>query len=287
MSLVPIAVSQKVFRSALLLKKNSPSIMFVGGVAGAITSTVLACRATLKLSEALPDMRDNLRSVDGIENETERKRAVTMVYAVNAGTVAKLYTPAVVVGTLSIGALTGSHVVLTRRNAGLTAGLAALTKAYEEYRAHVRDDIGVDKELEIYRGTKTETIELDNGDKKEIVTANLSGMSPYARLFDEGSRNFEKNPELNRMFIRCQQQWANDQLMVRGHVTLNDVYDMLGLERSKAGQFVGWVAGKGGGDNFIDFHVFEATNRDFINGIEPRIWLDFNVDGPIYQHLPE
>ncbi len=286
MSLVPIAVSQKVFKSALLLKQNSPKIMFVGGVAGAITSTVLACRATLKLSEALPDMRDNIRSVDGIENETERKRATTMVYAVNAGTVAKLYAPAVIVGTLSIGALTGAHVVLTRRNTALTAGFAALSKAYDEYRAHVREELGIDKEIDIYRGTKTEAIELEDGQKKEITTANLSGMSPYARLFDEGSRNFEKHPELNRMFIHCQQQWAQDQLMVKGYLFLNEVYKELGLEPSQAGQFVGWVAGKDGKDNYVDFGMFEATNRDFINGVEPRIWLDFNVDGPIYKYLP-
>jgi len=67
-------------------------------------------------------------------------------------------------------------------------------------------------------------------------------------------------------------------------VFLNEVYDMLGIERSSAGQVVGWLR-EGEGDGHIDFGMFEAVNRDFVNGWERSILLDFNVDGVIYDKI--
>jgi hypothetical protein len=83
------------------------------------------------------------------------------------------------------------------------------------------------------------------------------------------------------MFLQCQQNYFNQQLKARGHVFLNEIYDAIGLERSKAGTIVGWVT-DGNGDGYIDFGMFEDASRRFINGIEPSILLDFNVDGVIY-----
>ena len=68
-----------------------------------------------------------------------------------------------------------------------------------------------------------------------------------------------------------------------------DVYDMLGIPRTKAGQIVGWLYRPEDpnykGDNHVDFGIYDYTkeiNRDFVNGYERTILLDFNVDGPIY-----
>ena len=58
---------------------------------------------------------------------------------------------------------------------------------------------------------------------------------------------------------------------------------MLGIPRSQAGAVVGWVLGEG--DDYIDFGMFDGNNmatRDFVNGYERSILLDFNVDGVIY-----
>jgi hypothetical protein len=84
------------------------------------------------------------------------------------------------------------------------------------------------------------------------------------------------------MFIRSQQNYANDLLNARGHVFLNEVYDMLGIERTSAGAVVGWV--RGNGDNEIDFGVLNDlhSGQRFINGDERSVLLDFNVDGVVY-----
>jgi hypothetical protein len=210
-----------------------------------------------------------------------------MVYTEGAFRIGKLYAPAVAVGAISIAALSGSHVILTRRNAALTAAYAAVSKAYVEYRARVEEQLGEDKERMIYHAAEVrELVDPDNPDGKKIkeVVADPTRFSPYARFFDEASPDWQKDAELNRYYIQCQQNYANHLLQARGHVFLNEVYDMLGIERSKAGQVVGWLIG-GDGDNYIDFGMFEARNSEFINGNERCILLDFNVDGVIYDQI--
>ncbi len=116
-----------------------------------------------------------------------------------------------------------------------------------------------------------------------MKVVNGTEYSPYARFFDETSREWKKDAEMNLYFLQCQQTWANHQLRARGHIFLNEIYDSLGMERSSAGQIVGWVV-NGEGDGFVDFGLYEARSTGFRHGLEPRIILDFNVDGPV-QHL--
>jgi hypothetical protein len=96
--------------------------------------------------------------------------------------------------------------------------------------------------------------------------------------------NWQKNSEHNKLFLKCQQSYANDMLQARGHVFLNEVYSWLGLEHSKAGAVVGWVINSDG-DNFVDFGIFDPGNSRFVNGQERSILLDFNVDGVIYDKI--
>jgi hypothetical protein len=170
--------------------------------------------------------------------------------------------------------------VLEKRNASLSAAYSALTLSYNEYRKRVMDQYGNEKELDIYHAAKDETLKED-GMTIKIKRADPNNWSPYAKFFDESNQNWKRNSELNRMFVQCQQTWANDVLKGRGHIFLNEVYDMLGFPRTQAGQMVGWVWGNG--DDFIDFGLYEAASSQFINGWEQSIILDFNVDGEIHQ----
>ena len=94
-----------------------------------------------------------------------------------------------------------------------------------------------------------------------------------------------KEPQYNQLFLKAQQNYWNNMLQNRGHVFLSEIYDSLGIERTQASMIVGWMLGAEGGDNFIDFGIFDGENakaRDFVNGYEKSILLDFNVDGVIY-----
>lgn len=283
MEILTNPVAKHVFRAGLLMKKHSPAIMFVGGITGAVTSTVLACKATLKLPEALTEMQEELDEVKYHVDEPDRKD-VAYVYIKNVAYIARLYAPSLILGVASVSALTGSHVTLQKRNAGITAAYAAVSKAYDEYRLRVSNELGEDKELNIYHAASKEEVVGEDGKKTKVVSSDPNKWSPYARFFDEASPNWEKNGEINRLFVQCQQNYANHLLHARGHVFLNEVYDMLGVDRSQAGQVVGWVL-DGEGDNYIDFGIFEAANANFVNGYERSILLDFNVDGIIYDKI--
>ncbi len=289
MKLIPQSVTRTIARQILLSKKNSPHIFFVGGVIGIIGSGVLACRATLKLEDTLDEVKKDLDIVKALHDnpapgsqypEQEHHKDLGYVYGKSAVHLGRLYGPAIALGAVSIAALTGSHIQMTRRNTALTATLAAVSKAYDEYRIRVQGEIGKERELDIHRSIKEE-----KNDKKELLkVTDPNGWSPYARFFDESCPNWVKDAELNRIFLQCQQTYANHLLRARGHVFLNEVYDSLGLERSRAGQVVGWVI-NGEGDGYVDFGMFEANSNRFINNLERNIILDFNVDGVVYDKI--
>lgn len=124
---------------------------------------------------------------------------------------------------------------------------------------------------------------------KEVETEEKTSepVSQYARFFDESCPGYNKDTELNLLFLKSQQAYANSLLKSRGHVFLNEVYDMLGFPRSKAGAVVGWIykSENPTGDNYIDFGIFDGNDqsRSFVNGYERTILLDFNVDGNILE----
>lgn len=305
MYIVPNSLIRNVSRQMLVAKKNSPHIFFVAGVIGTVTSTVLACRATLKLSETLDEIKEDLVTVKDMHNSVDEGvlqiedngkvvpvpytsedwyKDTIYVYGKASLKIVKLYGPSIIIGVASIGALTGSHVQLARRNAALMAAYAAIQQAFQEYRERVRFQYGEERELDLFHGVKTDVIENADGDKIERKIKDPNQFSMYARFFDEGSRYWQKDPELNRLFVQCQMNYANNLLRARGHVFLNEVYDMLGIDRSSAGQVVGWVL-NGEGDNYVSFGMFDAYNSAFINGYERTILLDFNVDGVVYDKI--
>lgn len=289
MKLIPNVLTRSVGRQILVAQKNSPRVLFVAGIVGVVGSAVLASRATLKLEKTLDGVTNHIESVKALRTEdvpTNRYpekqyyRDLCFVYAKGSYDIVRLYAPAIIVGGLSITALTTSHVQLSRRNAALTAAYTALSASFDEYRARVTKELGVDKERALRHGAEDHILPKD---AEDLLVLDPNKLSPYARFFDVGNPNWQKNAEVNKLFIMAQQNYANHLLGARGHVFLNEIYDMLGIERSQAGQVVGWVVGNG--DNYVDFNVFRAYNEPFVNGYEPTIVLDFNVDGIIYNKI--
>jgi hypothetical protein len=305
MKVLPTAVANRFGRPLLHLQKTSPQIMFGVGVVGVVGATVLACRATMKLSETLEPieklkMRNEelldeykMDTANGLEHDHNEK-----VYARNEMvlriktilTVTKLYAPAAGLMMLSVGLLTGSHVTLNKRNASLTAAYASVDQAFEKYRSRVREQLGEEQDREFRHGVREiqEAVEGKDGKTKTVTHKRAEGPSLYAKFFDQLCKDWRTNPEYNRIFLQAQQNYFNQLLEARGHVFLNEVYEALGIPHTSAGAVVGWVLG-GPGDDYIDFGIFDDKSndrvRDFVNGDEASILLDFNVNGVIYNLL--
>jgi len=290
-------VTSKVGRQILLSQKHSPTIMLVGGAVGFVATAVLASKATLKLDGILKEAEADRVKIEKAETEHSDKyspedaaqdRKLSRVKL--SIEVVKAYAPAAAVGIASLALFTGAHIILNRRIAGLTAAYAAVDKAFKEYRQRVIADQGEDKDRE-YRYDmidKEIAVEDEHGITTKTVKApSGNAHSMYAVLFDEHNRNFKKDWGYNQTFLAAQQTWANNKLRADGHIFLNDVYRMLGLPDTKAGAVTGWIDG-GDGDDTVIFNIFGPNaymGDQFVEGNERAVWIDFNVDGVIYDKI--
>lgn len=286
---VPKVVSRVSARQIVKVQKNSPHILFGVGVVGVVATAVLASRATLKLDSVLTESEEKMREAERLlaqnrSDYTEKdfgKDALIIRFRA-VGNVAKLYALPVSVGVLSIACLAGSHHILNSRNVALTAAYATLEKSYGEYRERVVNQLGVEKEAKLYSEVVNNR-ELEAKDPDAVIVP--GGRSIYSRMFnDQTSPSWQRRPEDNWFFIKCQENTANTLLHSRGHIFLNEVLDSLNLERCPEGQIVGWV--RGNGDDHVDFGFFkdDTANNPFSYKVEKdgSILLDFNVDGPVY-----
>ena len=285
------------------VKKHSPEILMVAGIAGTIVGTVLACKATTKVSEIIEEKNKNVEDVHTCleekpneYTEEDSKKDLTIIYTQTGVKLFKLYAPAIGVMALSFASIIAGHKVLKKRNIAIAAAYAAIDKGFKQYRKNVIEKFGEDIDQQMRFGLKSKEIKKKDKDGKTVKETEyyidpdanpLDNISEYARFFDAASSNFAKDPEYNMMFLRRQQDYANEMLKSRGHLFLNEVYDLLDIPRSKAGQVVGWVYDKNGntkGDNYVDFGLYrnDQGTRRFVNGLEYNILLDFNVDGVIY-----
>ena len=303
-------VTRTFHKTTFTIKKHSPEILIVTGVVGTIASAVMACKATTKVQEVLNETKEqvevihncaeqgyilNPNNMQQVEyTEEDSKKDLAIIYAQTGLKFVKLYGPSVVLGTLSLAGIVGSHHILRKRNMALAAAYTAVDNGFKQYRGRVIERFGeaLDRELK-YNVKAKEIEEVVTDEKGEEKTVNKvidvvdpNEISQYAFFFDDGCTGWTKDANHNLMFAVQQQNYANDRLRLEGHLFLNDVREMFGLPRTKAGQVVGWIYDEKNpvGDNFVDFGIYDINkprNRDFVNGYERTILLDPNVDGNI------
>ena len=296
-------MSRNLHKFGFKFKKHSPEILAVAGVVGIVASGVMACKASTKLSGVIEETKEQLDQVhDYVEKngfsdkytEEDSKKDTAIIYTQTAVKLVKLYGPAVILGTLSITAMLTSNKILRKRNIALAAAYTTVDKAFKDYRGRVVERFGeeLDRELKYNLKSKEieETVTDENGEetsvKKTVKAMNPNDISEYARFFDESCSSWNKSQFHNQMFLKQQQNYANDLLKAQGYLFLNDVYKMLGMDVAPYGQVVGWIYDEKNpvGDNFVDFGLYDLNDeakRLFINGRERSILLDFNVDGNI------
>lgn len=293
------------------LRKHAPEILTGIAAVGTVAGTVMACKATTQLEPIIDDARCQLDDVRYVaekqklpENANDEylmsidtRKDTAKVYITTGIKVAKLYAPSAGVIALSLASMFASTGISRKRNISLAAAYAAISKGFEDYRGRVIERFGQDVDQELKYNIENREVEEkvedpETGRKKKIRknvrVINGAKYSDYARIFDEYNPEWKDNAERNLYFLNAQQRYANDRLKARGYLSLNDVYEMLGFEPSDAGVHVGWVyrpEGNDEGDNYIDFGIFDVNKepvKDFLDGYEAAIVLDFNVDGYIH-----
>lgn len=317
---IPANITRGMHRTALTIKKHSPTILAIGGAIGFGWTVVEACKATAKLDPILEETKRNIEAVHvavetgvahTMDPETQEivpveytpedgKKDLTIYYTQGGLKIAKLYAPAVAIGVFSLGCLLGSNHILRQRNLALAAAYKAVDTGFKEYRGRVIERFGEALDRELKYGVKAVEVTEEVTDPKtgEVTTVtntveayDPNNRSPYTFVFDETCKGWERDAQLNKTFLLQTQNYLNDRLKRKGHVFLNEVLDALGIDRVRMGWIVGWWYDEENqiGDNFIDFGLFDIKDenkRRFVNGYEKSVWLDFNCDGNILELLP-
>lgn len=290
-------------RKGLILKKHSPEILIVAGVVGVGASLVMACKATMKVEKVLDGHKEWMDRIEkGLEHcpdaysPADAKKDKVIAYAHLVKDMAKIYAPTIAVTAISLGCIIGSNKILSKRNVALMAAYKGVDEAFKKYRKRVVDEYGEEQDWMFKNGVKkVKTSVIDKDGVEQVVdmiewndNSRTKDYSQYAKFFDESCPEWSKSPEYNLTFLKCQQNYLNDQLRIRGHVFLNEVYDAIGIKRTTEGSIVGWVYDEEKPENYIDFGIFDGERmqvRDFVNGYERTILLDFNVDGVIFDKI--
>lgn len=305
MNAVMANVSRFAAKAKFKLGKHSPEILMVVGAVGAVTSTVMACKATLKVNDILAahdatvatihDVQEGKVQIKAGEEYTEEdvKKDLTTTYVQTGLKIAKLYAPAVILGTLSIGCMFGSNHILQKRNAALTAAYVTLDKAFGDYKERVTERFGDRVQSELEHGIKAVEVESKvvnedgtEGTIKSYVDEVDGAHSPYDLIFDEMIDEWQPDAQYNKWHLAQVEDTANRRLRTQGYLFLNDVYRMIGRYNSGAmivkpeGQIVGWL---------YDPNNENLQNRvklglDKMHG-DRNVVLHFNVDGPIIDKI--
>lgn len=305
--------TQSFGRTGLKLQKRSPEILLGVGIVGVIATVFMVAKAAQKQNDLSIEIEETFAVIED-EHEykveqsglalggNERNKALAIAYVKTGLQYARLYGPAAGVGVLSIMAILASHGVMANRQVALVAAYNLLNEGFKSYRERVVEELGEDKDSEFYLGLRSETYTEkgvdEEGNKtktkkvKLVADPNQKTGSIYSRFFDEANPQYRSDRLLNKAFLMAQQNYANDVLILRGHLFLNEVYERLGFQHTKEGAIVGWVLkdpktmrdeDRDGyvSFGFLDIDVQPVT-REFVNLTNPSVLLDFNVDGIIF-----
>lgn len=301
--------SQILVKTKLGIKKYSPEILVVTGIGTGIVAAIIACKQTIKANDIVAEARKSLQNIEDVkelaanneveyteENEHEDRKTIGMQVAVG---MVKTYALPVGLGVLSITCILAGHHILKKRNVALAAAYSALSTDFMNYRKRVVNKYGKDVDFMLKNGLEkqiiaNQVIDPETGEvketKEEVLTYEGDKLSQYARVFDEvGSTQWTPSADHNRAFLLMEQNYFNERIRTRGYIFLNEVYERLGFRPTKAGSVVGWVYQNADYEG-IDFGIFTAHTQkaaEFLEGTEPSIILDFNVQGDILSLVTE
>jgi hypothetical protein len=258
--------TQVLSKTAFKLKKASPTIMVIGAAIGGVTATVLACKATLKAQDILAEHKSGVEKIheakDKVDSgeiklsegetytEKDMKDDITKQYLKTGLKLAKVYAPAVGLGAASLGCMFGSHHIMTKRNATLTAAYIALEQTFNSYKNRVTDRFGerVQHELEQnIKAVEVETKKVDENGVEEVIKEYRDiaeqADDPCSLIFDETVDTWQRDADLNRNYLLLMESAANKRLRTQGHLFLNEVLSMIGTHggqslRTPAGQII-------------------------------------------------
>lgn len=237
------------------ISRHSPEILTGIGIAGMITTTILAVKATPK-------------AIKLIEAEKQAKHVDALSPVDTVKTVWKCYIPAAMTGVSSIACLIGSNAINAKRNAALTTVYTLSEMARNEYKEKVIETIGEKKERTIKEKVDAERIKKDPVSKKEVIITEKGTTLCYDHVF---GRYFKSDIDIiNRAMNKI-----NREIVINMYASLNDFYAELGLSPVEMGYDLGW--------NIDDGTIEIEPSSQLADDGTPCLVIDYNIS-PKYNY---
>lgn len=290
MSNITNTISRGFHGAAFAIKKKSPVIMLTVGIVGTGYALYKTRKAALKEPEVAQEIKDNIEKVKekresssvDVYSDKEYKKELAIEYIKGVGKYGKLYGIPLAVETVSLACIINSHVIMEKRNGALALAYAGLKESFDHYKQSVAEKVGEHTEENI-RHAVTRTEEEDT---KDVVDEDsFRKINRFSRFFAQGhTTEWTQDDNYNLMFIKGQEEYANQRLRTRGYMFWNEVLEALGFDPVPEGQYLGWVYDRdpnSNSDDRIDFRTREVFRQNEDGQYEKTIILDFNVQGDI------
>ena len=239
-----------------VLERHAPEILTGIGVAGMVTTTILAVKATPKACLLINDRKDEL--------EVEKLSATELVK-----TTWKCYIPAIMTCGVSIACLVGASSVNFKRNAALATAYKLSEAALSEYKDAVIETIGEKKEQSVRDKVAEERLKKNPVSKSEVIVTGNGTTLCYDPV---GNSYFKSSIQQ----IESAKNKLNARMLSENYVSLNDFYDELGIGPTKLGDDLGWDIYK---DGLIDIAFSSRLAEDGT----PCLVMDYSV-APRYEY---
>lgn len=298
-----MSITTAFYTGVARISKHAPTILSVTASAGVIATGYLAWKAGTRFEDVegrdWDRRKECLRNADIIPDEDvpkiERKNRILFILD-TVRTVA----PAAIVGAATITMIYFSNSISKKRLAAMGAAYATLQTAFDGYKRTMVEALGKESVEKILKpklpnvGKSAEEIlssdnKSDAANVSDAVVNSLKALSPYARIIaEESSTCWDPNEDYTSQNLAAVQLWANRRLERKGHLFLNEVFDQLGLSRTREGAVVGWLK-NGEGDGYVSFGDFDASiyrvPSDDYTRVDSNFIVDFNVDGVIWDRI--
>lgn len=298
-----MSITTAFYTGVARISKHAPTILSVTASAGVIATGYLAWKAGTRFEDVegrdWDRRKECLRNADTIPDEDvpkiERKNRILFILD-TVRTVA----PAAIVGAATITMIYFSNSISKKRLAAMGAAYATLQTAFDGYKRTMVEALGKESVDKILKpklpnvGKSAEEIlssdnKSDAANVADAVVNSLKALSPYTRIIaEESSTCWDPNEDYTYQNLASVQLWANRRLERKGHLFLNEVFDQLGLSRTREGAIVGWLK-NGEGDGYVSFGDFDASiyrvPSDDYTRVDSNFIVDFNVDGVIWDKI--
>lgn len=246
-----------------VMKKRSPEILTGIGIAGMVTTVVLAVKATPKAMELIEEEKAKRISEATVEEAREwsENGGIPMKQIEVVKVAWKPYIPAAVTGVASIACLIGANSVHVRRNAALATAYQLSTTALADYREKVVETIGEKKEAQVRDKVSKKKIEENPVSTSTVI---MTGKGNTLIYDSHSDRYFRSDiDKIRNAVLDLNERMVNGNEM---YISLNDFYDEIGLKHTETGDSIGWRIDKGR----IDIRYSAQLTEDN----EPCIVLD-------------